>query len=1300
MREADSDQLQAIECEGDAVIEAGAGSGKTRVLAERYLRLIREGEATVESILMLTFTRKAAAEMYDRVYRLLGEQADDERASAALTNFDRAQISTLDALCGKIARAGAADLGVPPDFTSDEDRLERLVAREAHAYILEHAGDAAMAHLVASSGFDQVRDALGRIALRYCSPAAPLDFEAAVEEQLSACAKEAGRAVAQVDESASEIAKLEPGGSKTMTRSVELLSDWEWRVSRCVERRDWQGAAEALAELTNKRIALTGATKRPEWEDYKQLVGILREARDKALERVLFLASADWVRACARLIAGFRDRVVEAKGSAGLLSYQDVLDCAVAVLERDDALRLWYCGRVSHIMIDEFQDNNARQKQLLYLLAGRDAEGRAVDKESPALMFVGDEKQSIYRFRGADVSVFKALGRELSEVGGTVLRLGYNYRSAPPLVELFNLLFPHIFGDAEREFEARFAPLATGGISAGSGPAEVTTAAPCDAHAGGVDGTDVDSGASAVRSAAIPCARIYAILKEPNEGGERISNAPKSTGGGERAEIREAEAYEMCRFIQWAVEGGLRLPADSSQGPARPVTYDDIAVLMYRTTRQGEYEEMMRRFGIPYTADSVRSLYLDAPANDIYSVLQVCVHPDDRHAYAAFLRSPFVGVSDDGLIRILASRARPGEELDSELGLSQADSEVYRRACGLLHRVSQRLDDVPLDEVIRHLWYREGYRYLLLYHPANHTFLEHYDYLCELAREHEADGVAAFLDSFREHLGSFERITDSAVEREEPRGVRLTTIFRAKGLEFPVVLLANAEAEPIRPGGSIFFDAGEFGVTFPVEVGDRYRGVLSRRWANPYFSAADEQDRLETEAELKRLLYVALTRAEHHFAVFGGDTAGGTAGDKSMMALLNRAREGDPEVARRLPREELAPVERKKIAAHRRSGRARTIEEAEAAYAAAERISYEPAPPRISATAINAAWREILDGAPEADEHGERAPVPLPDLAIDELLDRTELWPVFGSLCHLIVAEEIEAGARGMASGPGSTAELKDGGGPRGPGGDKAPSPDERSARSSGEGGARGRDEGDVEPARSGSGPPRAERPGGGSMPRSLARMVPDAETEAALMAAARELTQGMAARLTAPSSDGGRAGNETVAGEGPGPRGGAAEAAPSGEGAAETAARGEGGAGGAFGGAAARGEDSAGDEGGAIGGAAAVESEVPFLLRFAEEMPVVSGTIDLVIHRGGGPELVDFKTDRVRRPEAYRAQLDLYRRAARELWGEPVRCVVCYLRDGSVFELESLPEERYGELAGRAAEITTGFEEPSGAGD
>lgn len=829
----DTNQRAAATMKTNAVIAAGAGSGKTRVLSARYIHLIVERGFTVDQILTLTFTTKAAAEMYSRIHATL-QETDHPNARKALESFHLAKIQTIDSFCNSIARSACRAWGIAPDFSIDSDQAKKLAGNLALTFFLEHRASPALAHLLVNNSMASLPETLfAETMIRHSPVSAPLNFGEMFENQIRDIEEQFQKSLDDASSALETMASLK-ASSKLLDTVHSILKQFPPRP----DIDDREGIIGFLRHSAGMAAARKpGNVKQGDLAILKELLGMYREQIHPALcSACNYLLNSAVIGELFSLLDEFQTLFNQKKREAGILTFTDVARMAVDILISDPDLRCSYKSELRAIMIDEFQDDNELQKDLLFLLAEKEDRRdqslpRPEDLSPDKLFFVGDEKQSIYRFRGADVSVFRTLAQELGEQD--MPRLDTNYRTESPLLALFNTLFPAIFLNGAMQsgtdiplYEARYVPIKPFRNTAGVTPfAEIMIS-----FKPGPDDDDEDT---------------------PDQ--------------------HEAEAEAVARKIARLVESGYPVRDGET---VRPVRNDDIAILFRSSGRQYLYERYLRQYGIPSQSESLSGLFSDAPVNDLYCLLRLAVFPEDNIAYATLLRSPFVAVGDEAFTAAMLDRCSGNEEAAEPFGektlnaLSGRDREQFLRGQTLYRETCARADRIPISSLVSNLWYQWGYRYSLITNPSITQFTELHDYFFELARQADErnEPIAVFLDTVADLMESGEKIEGLDIPVERTGGVRLMTIHKSKGLEFPVVFLVDASTKG-RNGktNEPVYYSPESGLSLNT-VPPEDCPEAANNW---FFERDKEEERKKKEAELRRLLYVAMTRAETALFISG-----------------------------------------------------------------------------------------------------------------------------------------------------------------------------------------------------------------------------------------------------------------------------------------------------------------------------------------------------------------------------------------------------------------------------------------------
>jgi len=838
----DTEQQKAYEADHNVVVSAGAGSGKTTVLSRRYVRLVQEKHLPVDSILTLTFTRKAAAEMFSRIHQELAK-FDDPWVQQQLERFDSARIDTLDAFCSSIVRGSCQNYGIPQNFTIDEGRLKNLAEQTAMEFLMEHQAEPALKELVAIFSFDLiVKDFFAD----FCQYKLPLisvpSYEALARTQVDELLRRINLALPRLSELFAEGAQLD---TKTGQKSLLTIVDACRKYQDIATTYDEASHANLIG-LCNEISAIRTPSKVTSGSDLEQAKELLSDAKVLCINLsscLSFYAKRDHILQVGTLLDELAQRFNQKKRSEALLSFSDLIDIAIDSLKTSLPLRNYYKQQIKAIMIDEFQDNNEQQKDLLYLLAEAEHEASPgiplPDKLAPdKLFFVGDEKQSIYRFRGADVSVFKRLSAELKNSpqssDQSKLEISTNYRSEPELIDFFNQLFPGVFGNPTEDYEAAY--------------------------------TEAKPNPVRNRSGAIP----VELFINYSESDEDTQNEEKSDSDGAENQLgqrdycspSETEAITLAKRIIQGVQTG-------------EFQYQDVALLFRTTTHQFVYERVFRTAGIPFVSADPRGLFLDAPANDIFAFLQLVVSPQDTNAYAEVLRSPFVNLSDQSFVKLMLhikekDSYQPFEALPEDFWDQTDKQDRFRYSLGeeLYKIVSNMADRTGIADVVAWLWYESGYRTSLLQNSDMAPILGHFELLYDMAIQADQRHLtlAAFLDELAPRIGNPEKVEGDDTDKGTD-AITFMTIHKSKGLQFPIVIIpqAGSEGQSLRNAKPYFYDPA-FG---PVISWKPYSKNQKDKFANPLFEELRETENKQNQAELKRLFYVALTRAERKIIIAG-----------------------------------------------------------------------------------------------------------------------------------------------------------------------------------------------------------------------------------------------------------------------------------------------------------------------------------------------------------------------------------------------------------------------------------------------
>lgn len=822
-------QKNAVSVEKNSVIAAGAGSGKTKVLAARYVYFVVEKGVSVEKIIALTFTEKAAAEMHKRIYNEL-KKIDHPNAKNAIEKFHLAKISTIDSFCNRIARDACRNLGVSPDFTIDNAESEKLAYRIGLDFFLKMRSDKTMQFFLGDNGIDDfVSGLFVKLLSNYVLISRPIDFKKSLEAQIKYHDDEERKTLAECFDVFEFIKENDP--SKNFTE--EAMSEYSTLPNFPESVKD-----EAFIKLLPIVDKISKTAKGRGNDAVKEIKEKLKAIYEKLVCIYNFEYSREYLAPFFDMLNELQKEYIYEKKQRGLLTFSDVSLLAVDVLINDIDLRNFYKKNADIIMIDEFQDNNSLQRDLLFLIAEKFERS---EKSVPSphelcpnkLFFVGDEKQSIYAFRGADVSVFRKLADDISDKERlAATRLLINYRTEPSLINLFNTIFSKVFYSEINK------PLEKNGFV----PPYEAEYVPTETRAP-VKGVE-------------PKIEIMFFDKKRFNALEDSSDFLNPV---------ETEAMFLAKRILELHNQGFKIRDGKS---ARACSWRDFAVLLRASTKQSVYERVFRNFGIPYRSVQQKGLFNDAPINDIYAMLKIIAYPSDKKTYAQVLHSPFVNTDDDAFAVLLLNFTKAFDISLSEK-LSEKNKDAYLRACDLFARLNKNVLTMNCAESITYLWYEEAYRYFLLSNEENHHYMDLYDYLFELACQADINGLtfSQFVDLLSSHIEDNERLDDMELPLDNQKdSVQFLTVHKSKGLEFPIVIVPDCgnRGIPQKKEGLVFYNE-DMG---PVLYSPKAPG-LSAKAGNLIFESLRDEANAKLVAETKRLLYVAATRAESYLIISG-----------------------------------------------------------------------------------------------------------------------------------------------------------------------------------------------------------------------------------------------------------------------------------------------------------------------------------------------------------------------------------------------------------------------------------------------
>lgn len=789
-------------------VEAGAGSGKTKSLVDRITQLVLVDGVDMREIAAVTFTEKAAAELRDRLRAALERSArrgaDRERAERALDELDGAAIGTLHSFAQRILFEHPIEAGLPP-LIEVADELSSAVAfeerwSEQRRRLLD---DDAMAEplLLAMSAGVKLEN------LRSLAKLFNSDWDLVAERVLAGVEPTSAqlRGVEAIIERAAEVARHPSHCSDAEDKLAVRLQALAGLGHQLQAATDAAQQLEVLREVAELKFGRIG--NKNNWQinvqavrdDCAELVETAGAAVAEVLETTLRLLSR-WI--AARVLES-----AEQRRAAGRLEFHDLLVLSRDLLRSHSDVRAALQARYSRLLLDEFQDTDPIQIELAVRIAGGAAAGQErwedVDVPPGSLFVVGDPKQSIYRFRRADIAMYL----RSQEVIGEQVSLMTNFRTVAPVVDWVNGVFSRLIVE-EPNAQPRYRRLDPVREPADRSPAVVALGA--DAHPDKLDA----------------------------------------------AALRELEAADVAGIIRRAMAEGWRV-LDEATKDWRPAGLDDIAILVPARTSLPFLEEALNASGIPYRAEASSLVYEADEVRDLLAAVRAVADPSDGLALVTALRSPLFACGDDDLW----TWKRDGGALNL-LAPVPDDRATHPVAVALdyLRRLHYRSRWMAPSEVLTALVIDRRMLEVAAPGPRARDQWRRLRFVVDQARawsESEHGGLRGYLAWAAQQGEESSRVVEASLPETDASAVRVMTIHAAKGLEFPIVVMSGMTAQPRNPSG--------VQVLWPASGG--YEVKLRKGVTTGDFDVAAPIDEQMDDRERMRLLYVAATRARDHLVV-------------------------------------------------------------------------------------------------------------------------------------------------------------------------------------------------------------------------------------------------------------------------------------------------------------------------------------------------------------------------------------------------------------------------------------------------
>jgi ATP-dependent exoDNAse (exonuclease V) beta subunit len=809
------------------VVEAAAGTGKTSELVARLVNVLAEGRGTVQTVAALTFTEKAAGGLKLRLRAGLEEARENSvsnsarrgRLEDAIAHLEEARVSTIHGFCNDLLHERPVEARVDPGFdVLPEPDAKALYGRAFDGWLAERleAPPSGLRRALRRRSFDgdpieRLRTAGGRLAdwrdFRAGWQRRPFDREAAIDALVA------------------RVHGLHARLATTATTADTLYTDL-WPLRRLSEDigtrervapRDHDGLEAALIDLLRERSF--ARPRRGQERNYRRGVkrdDIVAAHADllAALETFAREADADLAALIQQELRETVDRYEALKTHAASLDFVDLLLRTRDLLRDCPAVRADLQRRITHIFVDEFQDTDPLQAEIVLLLAASESATGCWQDVIPApgkLFIVGDPKQSIYRFRRADVGTYQSVKNLLVARGATCVYLTTSFRAIPSIQHLVN---------------AAFAPVMT-------------------------------EDQAALQAGYVPLARYRDEL--PGQPGIVALPVPKPYGWQRRltkSAVEESLPEAVGAFVAWLLnQSGWKVTEREKPGEAVPISARHVCLLFRRFVSWGNdvtrpYVEALEPRGIPHLLVGGRSFHLREEVESLRTALTAIEWPDDELSVYATLKGPLFAIGDEELIeyRQRFRRLHPYRPPREEVGPHLAP---VVEALALLRSLHGLRNYRPVEETVNRLLTATRAHATFVLRPWGEQALANVLRVADLAQTYEAAGSISFrgfVERLREEAEG--EAPEAPIVEEASEGVRIMTVHKAKGLEFPVVVLADITA----------------GITTanPSRYVDTERGLCALRLGGwqPWDLIEHEAEELTRDrAEGVRLAYVAATRA-------------------------------------------------------------------------------------------------------------------------------------------------------------------------------------------------------------------------------------------------------------------------------------------------------------------------------------------------------------------------------------------------------------------------------------------------------
>ncbi|MCE1248791.1 MAG: UvrD-helicase domain-containing protein [Firmicutes bacterium] len=820
--------LACFDLSKNYLVEAGAGTGKTTILVERILNIITSGKAEIGEIVAITFTEKAATELLTRLQdglekRMIqsvtsGNPEQYKLCKKALDSFTSNRISTIHSFCRSLLGEKPFAAGIDPKPEIDDVKDTKMMQENLDDWmgnilsIDEHPFRIALEMGVKEDSLIRFVDFV------YSNRDCFKDFIKSIGPQTSyidICEKYFNKLAsdyAELNQCLTCCIKQDDKGAaaiRSFIRDFDNLKDENEKV-----KIRWIFEHKGFKGQGNKSNWKPSNICADQKELFKEMEEERLEVEQKLSDSIIF--------ECLRSLDGFLESIEDTKFNMGLLGFDDLLIKARDLLRDDFAARDYFKRKFRYLLVDEFQDTDPLQAEIVFFLAEKRSAGGLTPgstelckfwdmciPESGKLFVVGDPKQSIYRFRRADIEIYEKVKRLIVKNGGEVLNIVVNFRSLSPIIDWVNIHFGHVMHKPDD----------------GNYQADYISLAP-------------------FRKNTMDHKTLFVL-----EADETLDEMRGSAEG-----IRTVEACMTAEFVDELINRrkyGIR----DREGNERELEYRDITILFPRTTNIEIYEDALAARNIPTLLEAGYMFFRRQEIIDLLNILKAIDNPMDEIAVASVLKSAFWSLNDEDLMQISQNKCSFNYLEDFET-LPDYLKEPFKKLSEYHNLRSTVSYASLLEQMIADTGYREYWAVTL----DNPRPLANIEKFISLARDYHLQyrgTISEFITYIAGKIDDEEKEADSPLADSNQNAVRLMTMHKSKGLEFPVVIPVNMMGKkPPAKSGTCFYD----------RENQKFGANLTPFCTTEYEELKTMEDKKLLAEEL-RLVYVACTRAVNILAL-------------------------------------------------------------------------------------------------------------------------------------------------------------------------------------------------------------------------------------------------------------------------------------------------------------------------------------------------------------------------------------------------------------------------------------------------